>query len=53
MPSFFAAEMGTTGMPSMSSISLIWMEPPLPLTSSIMFRASTMGMSSSISCMVR
>ena len=53
MPSFFAAEMGTTGMPRRSSISLILMEPPLPFTSSIMFSASTMGTSSSMSCMVR
>ena len=52
-PSFFMALMGMTGMPSMRSISLMRNEPPLPSTSSIMLRASTMGMSSSMSCMVR
>ena len=39
----FDAEMGTTGMPSSFSISFTWMVPPLPSTSSIMLRASTMG----------
>ena len=52
-PSPRTAEMGTTGMPSSCSISLMRTEPPLPRTSSIMFRANTMGTSSSISCMVR
>ena len=37
----------------MASIWLIRMVPPLPRTSSIMFRASTMGVSSSMSCIVR
>ena len=53
MPSFLAAEMGSTGMPSMRSISFTRTVPPLLRISSIMFRASTMGVSSSISCMVR
>ena len=42
-----------TGMPSSFSISLTSTEPPLSRTSSIMFRASTIGTSSSISCIVR
>ena len=45
--------MGTTGMPSIASISLMLMVPPLPRTSSIIFSASTMGVSSSISCIVK
>ncbi len=53
MPSFFTAEMGTTGMPSAASSSLMWMDPPLADSSSIMFRASTIGMLSSMSCRVR
>ena len=53
MPSFRAAEMGTTGIPRISSSSLIRTEPPLDRTSSIMFRARTMGISSSINCMVK
>ena len=40
-------------MPSMASILLMRTVPPLPRTSSIMFSASTMGVSSSMSCMVR
>ena len=52
-PWFRTAEMGTTGTPSMSSMRLMSMEPPLPVTSSIMFRATTMGTSISSSCMVR
>ena len=52
-PSFFAAEMGTTGTPSMASMRLTSMDPPLPRSSSIMFRATTMGTSISRSCMVR
>ena len=51
MPSPFEAEMGTTGMPSSCSISFTRTVPPLPSTSSIMFRANTMGTPSSISCM--
>ena len=53
MPSFFAAEIGTTGTPSSSSSALTMMVPPLARTSSIMFSASTNGMFSSISCIVR
>ena len=53
MPSFFEAEMGTTGMPNSCSISFTRTVPPLPSTSSIMFRANTMGTPSSKSCMVR
>ena len=53
MPSFFDAEMGTTGTPSSCSISFTRMVPPLPSTSSIMFRATTMGTPSSSSCMVK
>ena len=45
--------MGTTGTPSSSDNLAMLMEPPLLRTSSIMFSASTMGSSSSISCMVR
>ena len=39
---FLAAEMGTTGMPSVSSSWFTMMVPPLARTSSIMFSASTM-----------
>ena len=45
--------MGMTGMPSSRSSSLTSTVPPLARTSSIMLRASTMGMPSSMSCMVR
>ena len=37
----------------MSSIRFTSIVPPLPWTSSIMLSASTMGLSSSISCIVR
>ena len=37
----------------MASIALTIMVPPLPLTSSIMFRAMTMGIPISRSCIVR
>ena len=40
-------------MPSMASILLMRTVPPLPRISSIMFSASTIGVSSSMSCMVR
>ena len=53
IPSFFAAEIGTTGMPSISSISFTRTEPPFWRTSSIILSASTIGTSSSISCIVR
>ena len=53
IPSFFAAEIGTTGIPRSSSIWFTKTAPPFCLTSSIIFSASTMGTSSSISCMVR
>ena len=52
-PSFFAAEMGTTGMPSSASSSFTRTVPPLASTSSIMLSASTMGIPSSMICMVR
>ena len=52
-PSSLAAEMGTTGMPRALLIFRTSMEPPLALTSSIMFRARTMGVRSSRSCNVR
>ena len=45
--------MGTTDTPSMASMALMSTEPPLPVSSSIMFRATTMGTSISRSCMVR
>ena len=48
-----AAEIGTTGMPRASSISFTRMDPPLFRTSSIILSASTIGVSSSMSCMVR
>ena len=53
MPSPRAAEMGTTGMPSSLSSSFTRMVPPPSRTSSIMLSASTMGMPSSMSCIVR
>ena len=52
-PSFFAAAIGTTGIPRSSSISLILTEPPLPRISSIILSASTIGTFNSISCIVR
>lgn len=52
-PLVLAAEIGITGICRISSISLIRMEPPFFSTSSITLRASTMGTSSSMSCMVR
>ena len=53
VPSFLAAEMGTTGMPSIRSSRLTSTEPPLAATSSIMLSARTMGRSSSMSWSVR
>ena len=53
IPSFFAAEIGTTGIPSVFSSSLILIVPPFSLTSSIILSASTIGISISISCIVR
>ena len=52
-PSFFAAEIGTTGMPSNSSILFTRIAPPFPRSSSIILSASTIGTPNSISCMVR
>ena len=49
-PSFFAAEMGTTGMPSSASSSFTRTVPPFASTSSIMLSASTMGIPSSMIC---
>ena len=53
MPSFFAAEIGTTGIPNIFSSLLTYTEPPFSLTSSIILSARTIGTSNSISCMVR
>ena len=53
MPSFFAAEMGTTGTPSSSSSLFTSTVLPLARISSIMFSAMTMGRFSSMSCMER
>ncbi len=53
IPSFFAAEIGITGMPKISSISLMRIDPPFPRTSSIIFSANTIGTSNSINCMVK
>ena len=52
-PWFFAAEIGTTGTPSMLSIALTSTVPPLPVSSSIMFSATTIGTFISKSCIVR
>ena len=52
-PSFLLAEMGTTGTPNSSARAFSLMVPPLARTSSIMFRAMTMGMFSSMSCILR
>ena len=53
MPAFFAAEIGTTGTPSMASIRLMSTVPPFLRSSSIMFSATTMGISIFSSCIVR
>ena len=53
IPSFFAADIGITGTPSNCSISLTRILPPFLRTSSIILSATTIGMSSSISCMVK
>ena len=53
MPSFFAALIGTTGMPRSPSSLFTSTVPPLDVSSSIMFRASTIGRSSSMSWSVR
>ena len=52
-PSFFAAEIGTTGTPSISSMWFTSIEPPFPVISSIMLSATTVGMSISSNCIVR
>ena len=52
-PSFFAAEIGITGIPSVASSLLTSIVPPLAVTSSIILRARTIGISSSINCIVR
>ena len=52
-PSFFAAEIGTTGTPSIASMPLTSTEPEFPVISSIIFNAMTIGISISKSCMVR
>ena len=52
-PWFFTAEMGITGMPRAADMALTSMVPPPAVTSSIMFRASTMGMRISSSWSVR
>ena len=48
-----AADIGITGMPSISSILLTKTEPLFSLTSSIILSAKTIGTSSSISCIVK
>ena len=53
IPSFFAAEIGTTGIPSIDSNLLMRTDPPFPRISSIILSASTIGTSSSKSCIVR
>ena len=53
IPSFFAAEIGTTGIPSICSSSFTRIVPPFARTSSIIFSASTIGIPSSMSCIVR
>ena len=53
MPSPLAADIGITGTPNWRSSSLILIEPPLTLISSIILSATTIGILSSISCMVR
>jgi len=52
-PSFLAAEIGMTGTPSNSSIKLTLIAPWLLVTSSIIFNATTIGISISKSCIVR
>ena len=52
-PSPVAAQMGTTGTPSIHSMRLMSTEPPLPVSSSIMLRATTVGMPMSRHCIVR
>ena len=47
------AEIGMTGTPSKASISFISIEPLLPVSSSIILSATTIGMSVSRSCIVR
>ena len=51
-PSFFAAEIGITGTPSSASI-FTSIDPWFPITSSIIFKATTIGISISRSCIVR
>ena len=53
IPWFFAAEIGITGTPSSASKPFISMLPPLSATSSIMFKAITIGIFSSRSCIVK
>ena len=48
-----AAEIGTTGTPSMASMAFTSTMPPLPVISSIILSATTIGISISSSCMVR
>ena len=45
--------MGTTGTPSIHSMRLMSTEPPLPVSSSIMLSATTVGIPISRHCMVR
>ena len=53
IPSFLAAEIGMTGTPSSCSISFTSTLPPFLRTSSIILSATTIGMSSSINCIVK
>ena len=53
MPCSLAAEMGTTGTRSSRASSSVSTVTPLAAASSIMLRATTMGMLSSSSCRLR
>ena len=53
IPSFFAADIGITGIPKAASKPFMSILPPLLCTSSIIFKAITIGILSCISCIVR
>ena len=53
MPWFLAALMGTTGTPRALLSFFTSMLPPLPVSSSIMFRAITVGTCNASSCKVK
>ena len=52
-PSFLRAEISKTGQFNNSDILLMWILSPFFLTTSIIFTATTIGMPSSTSCVVR